>query len=151
LDELGCLELLADFSAILVPEGVWQEVKRHRASALRRRRLKLQLVAVVPTADPKLTELAQTFSLDAGEFAALSLMSQAPQAVLLTDDAAARLVGETIGYEVRGTIGIVVRALRRGQRTKRQVLNLLKAIPNRSSLFIEPGLLKRVIHEVEQN
>ena len=42
LDELGCLDLLADFSGVLVPEAVWQEVKRHRASAVRRRKVKLQ-------------------------------------------------------------------------------------------------------------
>lgn len=30
LDEVACLDLLADFSTVLVPEVVWQEVTRHR-------------------------------------------------------------------------------------------------------------------------
>jgi hypothetical protein len=29
-DELGCLDLLSDFSEVLVPEAVWREVRQHR-------------------------------------------------------------------------------------------------------------------------
>ena len=36
LDELGCLDLLADFQTVLVPEQVWQEVETHRPGALER-------------------------------------------------------------------------------------------------------------------
>ena len=85
---------------------------------------------------------------DAGELEALKLMQQSPDAILLTDDSAARLVANRLGYEVHGTIGVVVRALRRGQRTKRQVLNLLRSIPQRSSLFIDSLLLDSVIEQV---
>lgn len=150
LEEIGCLDLLRDFARICVLDAVWQEVKRHRPSALRRRSVKLDHIPSAPQAAPELTELAQVFSLDIGELEALSLMQQSPDAILLTDDAAARLVAERLGYEVHGTIGIVVRALRRRQRTKGQVLNLLRAIPKRSSLFIESRLSKSVIEQVNQ-
>jgi hypothetical protein len=30
LDESGCLDLLSDFSEVLVPEAVWREVRQHR-------------------------------------------------------------------------------------------------------------------------
>ncbi len=43
-----------------------------------------------PHSEPLLT-LCKIFSLDAGEIEALALMEQKPQAMLLTDDAAARL------------------------------------------------------------
>ena len=75
-------------------------------------------------------------------------MQQSPGAILPTDDAAARLVAERLAYEVHGTIRVVVRALRRQQRTKRQVLNLLRSVPRRSSLFIESRLLDSVIEPV---
>lgn len=77
-------------------------------------------------------------------------MQEIPNAILLTDDAAARLVAERLGYEAHGTIGVVVRALRRQQRTKRQVLNLLQAIPQRTSLFIDAQLLAIIVAEVKQ-
>lgn len=31
LDQLGCLDLLSDFSVVLVPDAVWSEVLKHRA------------------------------------------------------------------------------------------------------------------------
>jgi predicted nucleic acid-binding protein len=148
LEEPGCLDLLRDFAAVLVPEAVWVEVRRHRPSALRHRTVQLRRVLSAPEAAPELIQLAQAFLLDAGEVEALKLMRQSPGAILLTDDAAARLVAERLGYEVHGTIGVVVRALRRQQRTKRQVLNLLRSVPRRSSLFVESRLLDSVIEQV---
>ena len=34
LDELGCLDVLADFDKVYVPEAVWQEVLIHRPLAM---------------------------------------------------------------------------------------------------------------------
>ena len=150
LEELGCLDLLRDFGAVQVPDAVWQEVQRHRRSALRHRNVTLERMSSSPEAAPELVHLAQAFLLDAGELEALKLMQQSPGAILLTDDAAARRVAKRLDYEVHGTIGVVVRALRRQQRTKRQVLNLLHSIPRRSSLFIEARLLDSVIEEVNK-
>jgi predicted nucleic acid-binding protein len=149
LDELGCVDLLSDFAHVFVPGAVWREVQRHRPAALRRRTVSLERVSVSPIGDPEILPLVKIFLLDAGESEALQLMSQAPSAVLLTDDAAARLVAKRLGREVHGSIGILVRALRRHQRTKKQVLNLLRSIPRRSSLFIDARLLQSVIEQVE--
>jgi predicted nucleic acid-binding protein len=111
--------------------------------------VKLKREIDVPRASTELIKLAQTFLLDAGELEALRLMKANPRSVFLTDDAAARLVAQRLGYEVHGTIGVIVRALRRRQRTKRQVLNLLRVLPRRSTLFILPSLLKSVIEEIK--
>src|SRR5688572_20371388 len=150
LDELGCLDLLRDFGEVLVPDAVWQEVARHRPSALRRRKLALRRSLAIPQPTAELTQFAKAFLLAAGEVAALRLMQEYPEAILLTDDSAARLVAERLGHEAHGTIGVVVRALRRKQRTKRQVLNLLRSIPRRSSLFVDKRLLDSVLDEVEK-
>lgn len=150
LDQLGCLSLLRDFALVQIPEAVWHEVERHRPAALRRRSLKLERVTELPEGTPELIQLAQAFLLDAGELEALRLMQVSTGAILLTDDAAARLVAERLEYEVHGTIGVIVRALRRQQRTKRQVLNLLRALPHRSTLFIQTKLLESVIEQIEK-
>jgi predicted nucleic acid-binding protein len=150
LDELGCIDLLATSAQVLVPDAVWREVEQHRTSALRRRVIKLERRRDLPEASPELTGLAEVFSLAPGEVEALRLMQESPGGILLTDDAAARLVAERLGYEVHGTIGVVVRALRHEQRTKRQVLNVLRSIPRRSTLFIDPKLLEYIIEEVKE-
>ncbi|RPJ37238.1 MAG: hypothetical protein EHM35_06755 [Planctomycetaceae bacterium] len=46
LDELGCLDLLSDFQAVLVPGLVWQEVAQHRTTALEQRSVQLTRVDV---------------------------------------------------------------------------------------------------------
>jgi predicted nucleic acid-binding protein len=58
LDELGCFDLLSRFRDVLVPDAVWNEVARHRPSALRRRRVKLNRVLVSSTAADYLREHA---------------------------------------------------------------------------------------------
>src|SRR5881392_1793821 len=89
LDEFNSVDLLGSFAVIYVPEAVWQEVQRHRPTALRRRRVRLNRVEVVPTATQELASLIQAFSLDAGEEEAFRLMQRFPDAILLTDDGAA--------------------------------------------------------------
>jgi predicted nucleic acid-binding protein len=149
LDELGALDLLQGFAAIYVPGAVWQEVQHHRASALRRRRVRLRRVETVPQATPELASLIRTLSLGAGEEEALRLMQQFPHALLLTDDSAARLLAQQLGFALHGTIGVILRGLRLRLRTRRQVLNLLKAIPRRSTLHIASKLLQSVIAQVQ--
>lgn len=149
LHELGCLELLADFKAVLVPEQVRDEVAQHRPGALARARFSPQLLNVTISQSPQFQALVKTFSLDLGEQAALTVMRARPGAILLTDDAAARLAAKSLGFRAHGTLGILLRAVRRHQRTRVEVLALLRALPSRSSLHIRSDLLAEVVAEVE--
>jgi predicted nucleic acid-binding protein len=72
-----------------------------------------------------------------------------PDAILLTDDAAARLAAEALGYQVHGSIGILLRAIRRHQRTRHEVLSVLRDLPLRSSLHVRPALLEEIMAQVE--
>jgi predicted nucleic acid-binding protein len=150
LDELGCLDLLADFVAILIPDAVWREVAQHRADALQRPGVQLTVVQTPALDNAEFEVLVRALSLDAGEQAALVLMHQHVGAILLTDDAAARLVAEQLGMRVHGTLGVLLRAPRRGQRTPEQVLTLLRALPRKSTLHIRPDLLEAVVARVRQ-
>jgi predicted nucleic acid-binding protein len=148
LDEIDSLDLLADFEAVIVPEAVWAEVQRHRPAAWEHSDVHLQRVEVGQP-DVQLETLVRALSLDAGETEALILMAQHPEALFLTDDAAARLTAEQLGYRVHGTIGVLIRAIRRGQRKPAEVVKLLREIPHRSTLFIRPALLHDIIRQVE--
>lgn len=149
LDELGCLDLLADFSEVLVPEAVWREVRLHRPSALINPAVALQRVS--PTAEelPALEALAQVMTLHTGEREALRVALEYPAGLLLSDDTAARLAAGNLGIVTHGTIGILVRAIRRGQRTKTEILTILRAIPTKTTLHLKRSLLDAVINEVE--
>lgn len=150
LDELHCLNLLDDFDRILVPKQVLQEVKHHRPEFLADSGIRLQEVDVVISTSPPFQALVRTFSLDLGEQAALSLMQDYPQAILLTDDAAARLAASSLGYSIHGTIGILIRSIRRNQLKKIEVIDLLQSLPMKSTLYIRPELLQEIISTLEQ-
>jgi predicted nucleic acid-binding protein len=44
LDEMGCLDLLADFEQVLAPDVVWDEVTRHRPDILQSTDLRIMQV-----------------------------------------------------------------------------------------------------------
>jgi hypothetical protein len=46
--------------------------------------------------------------------------------------------------EINGTIGILIRSIRRGQRNPKEVLLILSEIPLKSTLHIKPSLLNEI-------
>lgn len=152
LDELGCLDLLADFSEVLVPDAVWREVEKHRPHALEVGGAGLRRVAPPRgILAPRLRSLVETMSLHRGEQEALAVAAEHEAVLLLTDDAAARLAAGTMKLEVHGTIGILIRSIRRGLRTKGSVLELLSAIPGKSTLHLKPALLEEILQQVARD
>jgi predicted nucleic acid-binding protein len=92
--------------------------------------------------------LGAIYTLHAGEREALNLCLDLSGALLLTDDTAARLAAKTLAIEAHGTLGLLLRAIRRRQLSKERVLDLLHQIPGRSTLHIRPGLLTEIIQQV---
>ena len=129
LDELGALDLLSDFSEVYLPEAVRDEIARHRPQTLENEQMNFTCVKVELPDDPVLWAFIRAFSLDKGEQEAIQLARNFPKRILLTDDAAARLVADRLGLQVHGTICILMRAVRRQQRQPDQVLSLLHDLP----------------------
>lgn len=148
LDELGCLSLLNDFQQILVPEQVLHEIKIHRPNFPEQSEISFEGIDVLISSAPSFQGLVRTFSLDFGEQAALSLMQEFPRAIFLTDDAAARLAANTMGLRVHGTVGILLRAVRRKQRSRGEILAIFERLPEQSSLYIKKSLLEEVIQSL---
>jgi predicted nucleic acid-binding protein len=148
LEELGCLELLGDFGKVIIPEMVWQEVERHRPMTLKSagdwcvRQSPRQHSNIVSALTP-------LYGLHAGEQEALHLCAEFGGCLLLTDDTAARLAAKSLGIAAHGTLGVLIRAIRRQTLTKAEVLSLLYAISNQTTLHVRPTLLKEVIADVE--
>lgn len=150
LDELESLSLLSDFQ-VWVPKGVWKEVELHRPAVLKQTDIPLILkTSSLETAKPTLKTISSTLDLDIGELEALSLMDLVPKGLFFTDDAAARLAAQQLGYKVHGTIGILIRAIRRKKLIPADAIDRLKAIPSQSSLYIRPSLLQEIIELLEK-
>jgi predicted nucleic acid-binding protein len=147
LDQLDSLDLLSDFTSVQIPEVVWAEVLKHRQKALPQPFLQRPAPSVA--ADFETLALCRAFSLDAGEAACLALLATQKDCLFLTDDAAARLVAEQMKIEVHGTLGLLVRGVRKGKRSSAQVIQTLESLPSRSTLYISPRLLADVIQQLK--
>lgn len=150
LDELDCLDLLSDFAQVILPERVRQEIERYRQSALGKSRISFTITGRRTHFDRGLLTMSRTFMLDAGETEALALMKENLNAIFLTDDASARLVAKQMGFEVHGTIGILVRAIRRRYRKPEEVLRVLSELPQKSTLYIKHSLLEEIILKIKR-
>ncbi len=147
LDELACLDILADFGKVIVPEAVWLEVQRHRPQAMTS--LPTLFARQSPLmSSPLVKALTPLYTLHIGEQEALHLCVEFGDCLLLTDDTAARLAAKSLSIKAHGTLGLLIRAIRRQSRSKSEVLALLRDIPKQTTLHIRPDLLTEVIADV---
>lgn len=149
LDEIGGLRLLTDFKNLLVPESVWKEVMYHRPSALKREDVPLSMISSVSVEADHFIVLCNALSLDVGERDGLSLCMCHQDAVFLTDDAAARLAAKNLKIRAHGTVGIILRALRKRLINNDEALRYLELIASSSTLFIKRSLLEDIAREVK--
>ena len=150
LDELNCVDLLNDFQEIILPSIVYEEITRYRSSVLKRHDLHFTTLTERIFADEPLLTICRIFSLNAGETEALAFMKKNPNAMFLTDDASARLVAQQMGFRAHGTIGILIRSTRRGQRRPEELVRILGEIPSKSTLHIKHSLLKEITLKIKK-
>jgi len=145
LDEIESLHLLSGFRQILLPPIVEREATRHRPG------IKLDsvpsLLRVAPDAiiARSLRAIAGDFGLHAGELEALAVLKERAGDFLLSDDTAARAMAEAMGFEVRGTVGLILRAWARAQIAKPEARQLLSALPQKSTLHLRREFLDSVL------
>jgi len=141
---LGHVQTLESlFSGVAVPEPVRDELAHSSAPVAVR-----SWIASPPawlSAHPMRPDmLAQTdAALDPGERAALALAMEQQPDLLLMDDRAGVVAAHTRGFVVTGTLGLLVRAARRG------LLNLPAALDalGRTNFRWTPSLRARVLAE----
>jgi predicted nucleic acid-binding protein len=150
LDELACLHLMRDFDKVLVPTSVRREVLKHRLRAFEETGVRWFEISERYELEEPLGTMCRVFALDAGEVEALAVLKKEPGLIFLTDDAGARLVATKLGFRVHGTIGVLIRAIRRDLMNPKEVLDTLNRIPSVSSLHIKMSLLQEVISSVRQ-
>jgi predicted nucleic acid-binding protein len=149
LDELGSLGLLTDHFELLVPDAVWNEVEHHRPALFVSSSLHFRRTTPRGAPSPSLAAISTLYPLHRGETQALQIAMEYQADMLLTDDTAARLAANQLRIPVHGTLGIVLRAARTRQLSAREVVDLLRALPERSTLHVRPSLLREIIAEVE--
>jgi len=134
------------YEQILVPDLVYNEVVREGdtlpGSAELRGADWIELVPHDPGAP--LLQLLRA-QLDPGEAAAIWVAVERKAALVLSDDRPARLAAEQLGLTVRGTLGILVEAKRRGE--IREIASVVKELRDRG-VWLSEWLVERILAEV---
>src|SRR5947207_13241719 len=73
LDQLDCLDLLTDFSRIVIPDAVWLEVEHHRPSALKLEAVEFVRLKPKGEPSPELISMTSLLALHAGELHAVQI------------------------------------------------------------------------------
>lgn len=74
--------------------------------------------------------------LDNGEAEALALAQEQGSEGFVTDDAAAREMAVALGFEVSGSLGVILRAAARGAVSPIEAFDALERLQNRSTLWL---------------
>lgn len=146
LDQLGALDLLHELGAVFIPQTVAAEAEVHRPGVTAK--LGEHVVPETTTVSLALAGVMREFDLQDGEVAALAWAEQFGADFFVSDDMAAREAATSLGYDSTGTLGVIEAAFRVGRLSRVEAVELLSAIPARSTLFIRPALLVEVIEGI---
>ncbi len=149
LDELGLLRLLEGFSEIQIPTLVWDEIRAHRPLLTLDRLLGAEVINPTTESTARLAALPLFGQLHPGERAALTLLLARAEGMFLSDDDAARQSAEALGFAVTGTLGIVLRGVRRGQLARNEAATILRGIRSQSTLHASRALIARCLKALE--
>lgn len=90
------------------------------------------------------------YDLGIGESSCIALCAELSIKTLFTDDLAARSAAKKEGLDPHGTIGIILRAYRDKIITKKQTIEHLVNLKQKSSLFITNQLIEMAIQAVNK-
>lgn len=145
LAKIGQLELLpALFAKILIPPEVWHEVTvrgGHLPGADKVRQAAEWLVIQEP--DPHLVK-SLSILVDEGEAQAIALAQTIEDCTVVLDDSRARKIAERLGIRQIGTVGLLLRAKRRGL-TEQIKPHLETLIAN--GIYIRKELIEAVLKD----
>lgn len=144
LDQLSAIPLLKAMGTLFCPAIVAREAEFHRPGVLSR----ADFIQVVDgPAVPSATMPAE-LPLHAGELAGLAWAEKFGADIFLSDDMAARTAAERMGLEVCGSIGVILRAVDEGHIGAEAASDLLRQIPENTTLHISAVLLASAVEKL---
>lgn len=143
LYEIDLIKVLNIFNRVLIPEAVFEELKKYEVNER-----KIELTPLNSEMKDKTKVFSSQYELDIGEAEAIMLALNEKADYFLTDDLIARIVAAEHNLEVHGTIGIILRAFRDKIIKKEEAINKIIDLKAKSSLFITQDLVNLVINAV---
>jgi predicted nucleic acid-binding protein len=158
LGKLNRLHLLVDLYEIVhIPRAVYREVvvegtTRGLPDALPIRLfVEVRSLPILEASQEALLAYSPAIVLDAGESELLALAREFKDALVLMDDADARVEARRLGLAVKGTLGILVEACRAGILSFPETEVLILEIAARPDIWISETLCRQVLQQLVQD
>ena len=148
LREADCFSLLQALGSIFIPPAVDSEMETVDPLWTRVRPDWIQVVSLDQNRLEDARRWVQAGLLDPGEAEAVALAAQIGADWLLTDDAAARTVAQQ-GFEVHGSLGVVLWAAAVGRLDRAEAERALEAL-SQSSLWVSAQVLSEARRALER-
>jgi predicted nucleic acid-binding protein len=136
LHEIDAAHLLGHFGTIHVTPTVLTELERHAPGCFGNMPDWWVPSAPSSAAQELGSRWIDSGLLDSGEAEALAFAQEIHADCFITDDSAARTLGESLGIQVRGTLGIVIHAAATGQMDRAEAESKLSDLEHRSTLWM---------------
>jgi len=140
LSEAKELILLSHTGDVYIPKEVDLEMTKHDSSWQAQQHSWLHVETLAAPYDVQATLWQKAGLLDAGEAQAIALAKQMNADWFLTDDAAARIFGKSLGIEVHGSLGVVLWTAAQGHLSYAKADSALDRL-SQSSLWISAKIL----------
>jgi len=139
--QIGCLPLLeALFSTIIIPQAVYDELVVLK---------KLPIQHIIQSnqhwINVKSVKVTSNWNLDKGETEAITLALNLKAQYLLIDELQGRSVAKTLGLNITGTLGILLKAKQKGH--IKLVKPLIEQLKNQVGFWINDQLYQLVLKQ----
>jgi predicted nucleic acid-binding protein len=152
LGKIGAVSLLRQvFTDVLIPSAVHEEVVSSGGGGALPDAVAIDLavhrgeLTVVPVLDVALPTDLAALSLGRGEKQAIYLTLRERTDLLLMDDAEARAAAAALGLRVKGTLGIIVEAVRAAVMKPDDAERLVQIIQARDDIWIKESVCQAVL------
>ena len=157
LGKLGLVHLLhLLYGPVLVPAAVHEEVVIRGLELDQPDAYAVQLalargeLALANIEDAELSKVVQALPVHRGEKHVIQLGLNEMADCVLLDDLLAREQAQRLGLKVKGTLGVIAEAHRRGLMTLQEAELVFQAIVDREDIWISEALVRRVWDQVRQ-
>jgi predicted nucleic acid-binding protein len=147
LSRAGLLDMLKlEGEEIVIPKPVVKEIRRRGAGDLTVQAIEMTTWLTVIDA-PSIPDTIRAWDLGEGEASVLAWGYANPGTAIIVDDLAARRCAATLGIPVRGTLGLILTAKKRGVIPEaRPVLEKLR----QSGMYLSDRILNQSLALVEE-
>ena len=139
--KIGKLDLLKElYGKVVIPFAVYQEIEEGKEKAFYQDLTSIEWIEIVNIENRYLREFL--FDLDDGEAEVLILAKETNASLVIMDEIMGRRYAKELGFDITGTIGILLKAKKKGliSSVKELVSELL-----RKGTWLNPNLVSKVL------